>query len=123
MKKFEINEIGTINIENFEVAEGIIEMRMPIEVVSEQMDNSLDKVFEDFKDSYPEVESPVYEARLVFHLGHANPEFSMMIIVFDADDEDKMVMWDELKVTLSDEARKHFRKVAWDKLGEILFSM
>lgn len=123
MKKMTIKEIGTINIENFEVAEGIIEMRMPIEVVSEQMDNALDKVFEDFEDSYPEVESPVYEARLVFHFGHANPEFSMMIIVFDADDEDKMTMWDELKVTLSDEVRKYCRKVVWEKLGEALFSM
>ena len=44
MKKMTINEIGTINIENFEVAEGIIEMRMPIEVVSEQMDNALDQI-------------------------------------------------------------------------------
>lgn len=123
MKKFEINEIGTINIENFEVAEGIIEMRIPIEVISEQMEETLDKLFEYFKKDYPEVENPVYEARLVFHFGHKNPEFSMMIIVFDADDEDKMVMWDELKVTLSDEARKHFRKVAWDKLGEILLSV
>lgn len=123
MKKFEINEIGTINIENFEVAEGIIEMRMQVDVISEEMDDTLDKVFEDFKDNYPEAGNPVYEARLVFHFEHANPEFSMMIIVFDADDTEKMTMWDELKVTLSDEARKHFRKVAWDKLGELLFSM
>lgn len=123
MKKMTINEIGTINIENFEVAEGIIEMRMPVDVISEEMDNTLDKVFDDFKDNYPEVKEAVYEARLVFHFGHANPEFSMMIIVFDADDEDKMTMWDELKVTLSDEVRKYCRKVVWEKLGEALFSM
>lgn len=123
MKKMTINEIGTVNIENFEMAEGIIEMRMPIEVVSEQMEETLDKFFEYFKKDYPEVENPVYEARLVFHFGHANHEFSMMIIVFDADDNDKMLMWDELKVTLSNEARKHFRKVAWEKLGEVLFDM
>ena len=123
MKKMTINEIGTVNVENFEMAEGIIEMRMPIEVVSEEMEETLDKLFEYFKKDYPEVKDPVYEARLVFHFGHENPEFSMMIIVFDADDTEKMAMWDELKVTLSDEARKYFRKVAWDKLGEALFSM
>ena len=123
MKKMTINEIGTINIENFEVAEGIIEMRIPIEVISEQMEETLDKLFEYFKKDYPEVENPVYEARLVFHFGHENPEFSMMIIVFDADDSDKMLMWDELKVTLSDEVRKYCRKVVWEKLGEALFSM
>ena len=41
-----IKEIGTINVEGLEVAEGAIEMRMPVEVISEQLDTKLDEIFD-----------------------------------------------------------------------------
>ena len=42
MKNATIKEIGTINIDRVEVAEGQIEMRIPVDVISEQMDTTLD---------------------------------------------------------------------------------
>ena len=125
MKKTTLKEIGTINIEAVEVAEGAIEMRLPVEVISEQMDATLDKVIENYKVNNPQIEQGniFYEARLVFHFGSANPEFSLMLIVFDRDCKGTDEIWDELEVVLSEDAKKQFRKIAWDKLGEAILNL
>ena len=125
MKNTTIKEIGTINIDAVEVAEGTIEMRIPVEVISEQMDATLDKVLADYYKCNPQVDQSdvYYEARLVFQFGRSNPEFSLTVIVFDKDDKGTDEIWDELEVTLSEDARKQFRKIAWDKLGEALFNL
>lgn len=120
-----IKEIGTINVEGLEVAEGAIEMRMPVEVISNQLDMKLDEIFDYYKKKNPQInpENIFYEARLVFQFGRCNPEFSLMLIVFDKDYKRTDEIWDELEVTLSEDAKKQFRKIAWDKLGEALFNL
>ena len=125
MERTTISEVGTINVEQLEIAEGAIEMRIPVEVISEQMDAKLDRLFEDYCKNNPHVNSKdvYYEARLVFQFGRANPEFSLMLIVFDEENEDKAEIWDELQVTLSEEQKKYFKKLAWEKLGESLFNI
>ena len=120
-----IKEIGTINIDAVEVAEGAIEMRVPVEAISKEMDATLDKLFKDFEKSYPEVKKNniTYEARMVFSFNRYNPEFSLMLIIFDAENQETAEIWDELEVTLSEDAKKQFRKIAWNKLGEALFNL
>ena len=125
MKKETIKEIGVINIEAVEVAEGCIEMRIPVEVVSPQLDNKLEKLIADFEKNHPDVakKNIAYEARMVFSLNRYNPEFTLMLIIFDAENQDTAEIWDELEVTLSEDAKKQFRKIAWEKLGEALFNL
>lgn len=120
-----IKEIGTINVECLEVAEGQLEIRIPVEVISEQLNTKLDELYVDFKKCHPKVasENITYEARIVFSLNRYNPEFSLMLIIFDMDNQDTAEIWDELEITLSEDVRKQFRKIAWDKLGEVLFNM
>lgn len=122
MKKTTIKEMGVLNIEEVTIAEGSIEMRAPIEIISEQMNVTLDEIFEEYKKKNPEIEQSniFYEARLVFQFGRLNPEFSLMIIVFDGDGKGNDEIWDELEVALSEEAKKQFRKIAWNKLGEAI---
>lgn len=124
MKKT-IKEIGTINIDAVEVAEGAIEMRVPVEAISKEMDTTLDTLFKDFEKSYPEVKKDniAYEVRMVFSFNRYNPEFSLMLIIFDAENQDTAEIWDGLEVTLSKDAKKQFRKIAWNKLGEALFNL
>ena len=125
MEKATIKEIGTININAVEVAEGAIEMRVPVEVISEQMNVTLDRLFDDYHQKNPQVnpKNVCYEVRLIFQFRRSNPEFSLTLIVFDKDDIGTEEIWDELEVTLSEEAKKQFRKIAWDKLGEALFNL
>ena len=125
MKKETIKEIGVINIEAVEVAEGCIEMRIPVEIVSQQLDNKLGKLIADFEKNHPDVEKKniAYEARMVFSLNRYNPEFTLMLIIFDAENQDTAEIWDELEVTLSEDAKKQFKKIAWEKLGEALFNL
>ena len=120
-----IEEIGTINIDGINVAEGAIEMRIPVEVISEQLDTTLDEIYERFYKNNPEVkkENVFYEARLVFQFGRSNPEFSLMLIVFDKDDMGKDEIWNELEVTLSEDVKKQLKKIAWDKLGEAILDL
>lgn len=125
MKNTTIKEIGTFNVEGLETVEGQLEMRIPVEVISQQLDKKLDELFADFEKCHPEVasENITYEARLVFSLNRYNPEFSLMLIIFDAENQETAEIWDELEVTLSEDAKKQFRKIAWDKLGEALFNL
>lgn len=125
MKKTTIKEVGTINAERLEVAEGAIEMRMPVEVISEQFDTKLDEILNYYKENNPQIEKEniFYEARLIFQFGRENPEFSLMLIVFDKDYQGKDEIWDELEITLSEDVKKQFRKIAWNKLGEALFNL
>lgn len=120
-----IKEIGTINMEGLNVAEGAIEMRIPVEVISEQMDSKLDEIYEYFYKNNPQVnpKDVYYEARLVFQFGRANNDFSLMLIVFDSNNMDNAEIWDELEVTLSEDVKKQFRKIAWDKLGEAILDL
>ena len=60
---------------------------------------------------------------MVFSLNRYNPEFTLMLIIFDAENQDTAEIWDELEVTLSEDAKKQFRKIAWEKLGEALFNL
>ena len=124
MKKT-IKEIGTINIDAVEVAEGAIEMRVPVEAISKEMNATFDKLFKDFEKSYPEVKKDniTYEARMVFSFNRYNPEFSLMLIIFDAENQETAEIWDELEVTLSEDAKKQFRQIAWNKLGEAFFNL
>lgn len=125
MKKETIKEIGVINIDAIEVAEGCIEMRIPVEIVSQQLDNKLDKLIADFEKNHPDAtkRNIAYEARMVFSLNRYNPEFTLMLIIFDAENQDTAEIWDELEVTLSEDAKKQFRKIAWEKFGEALFNL
>ena len=121
-----IKEIGTINIDSINVAEGAIEMRIPVEVISEQLDSKLDEIYECFYKSNPQVnpKDVYYEARLVFQFGRClNPEFSLMLIVFDKDYKGNDEIWDELEVTISEDVKKQLKKIAWDKLGEAILDL
>lgn len=120
-----IKEIGTINVESLEVAEGDIEMRMPVEAVSEQLDATLDRFYTKYQEMHPNIpsENIAYEVRIVFQFNRLNPEFSLMLIIFNSEDNGAAEVWDELEITLSEDAKKQFRKIAWDKLGEALFNL
>ena len=126
MKATTIKEIGVINVESLEVTEGRLEIRVPVDVVSEQLETTLDELFEKFAECHPNVQADniSFEARIIFDFGsYNNPEFSLELIIFDSEDHDNVEFWDELEITLSEDAKKQFRQIAWQKLGEAILNL
>lgn len=125
MKRNKINNLGTINIESLEVSNGQMEVFIPVEVISDELDAVLEKCAKDFKEHHPEVETPCFNLRLVFSFGYANPEFELLVVMFDEASEeyeeyDSCFVGD---IELSEEQRKQIKKVMWDKLGESLLNL
>lgn len=125
MKRNKINNLGTINIESLEVSNGQMEVFIPVEVISDELDAVLEKCVKDFKERHPEVETPCFNLRLVFSFGYANPEFELLVVMFDEASEeyeeyDSCFVGD---IELSEEQTKQIKKVMWDKLGESLLNL
>lgn len=126
MKRNKISNLGTINIKSLEVSNGQMEIFIPVEVISDELDAVLEKCAENFRVHHPEVENPSFNLRLVFSFGYANPEFELLVVMFDETSADKFEEYDSSfvgDIELSEEQRKQIKKVMWDKLGETLFNL
>ena len=125
MKATTIKEIGVFNVEGLEVTEGRLEIRVPVDVVSEDLNNNLDKFFKDFSEHHPKVQKDniSFEARIIFDFGYNNPEFSLELIIFDSKNHRTVEFWDELEITLSEDAKKQLRRIAWQKFGEAILNL
>jgi len=126
MKKNKINNLGTINIESLEVSNGQMEVFIPVEVISGELDAVLEKCAESFRTHHPEVEMPCFNLHLVFSFGYANPEFELLVLMYDETSEDKFEEYDSSfvgDIELTEEQTKQIKKVMWDKLGESLLNL
>lgn len=122
-----IKDLGTINIEKIEVCNGQLEIFIPVEVISDELETVLDRLTEDFERKHPEVKSVAYNVNLIFSFGFENPEFSMSILVFDENTQDAMEEYDHFfvgsDIELSADQKKQIKKIIWDKLGETLLDL
>lgn len=126
MKKTKISNLGSISIENLEVNNGQIEVFIPVESVSDELDAVLEKCTEDFRKHHPEVEKPCFNLRLLFSFGYANPEFELLILMYDDASDGKYEEYDHIftgDLELSEEQKKQIKKVMWDKLGTTLLNL
>ena len=126
MKRNTIKDLGTINIDKLEVISGAIEIFIPVEAVSSELDEAIERCEANFKGSHPEIKNVSTTMSLVFSMGYANPEFAIELMVMDADNEQTFEEYDQFfigNVELSDEQTKQIKKVMWDKLGETLFNL
>ena len=126
MQKTTISNLGSISIENLEVNNGQIEVFIPVEAVSDELDAVLEKCTEDFRKQHPEVKVPCFNLRLVFSFGYANPEFELLILMYDDTSDGKYEVYDHIltgELELSEEQKKQIKKVMWEKLGEALFNL
>lgn len=119
-----IKEIGTINIEEVEVCDGQLEIHVPVNVISSQMEKILDFCMNHFKQKYPDVENPNFDVRLMFSFGYDNPEFELMIYIFeDADSGNNVEFFDGFKVEISEDTARQIKRIAWNKLGDAILGL
>lgn len=126
MKRNILKNLGTINIEKLEVIGGQLEVFIPVEVASKELDAVLAKCEADFREKHPEVKEITFDMNLVFSMGYANPEFELQIMVLDDDSESIFEEYDSYSIgdiELSEDQTKQIKKVMWDKMGEMLFNL
>lgn len=126
MKRNTIKNLGTISIDKLEIVGGIIEVFIPIEASSNELDAVLEKCKASYKKDHPEIENVSFNVNLVFSMGYANPEFELQILVFDDTTGETFEEYDSYcigDIELSEDQKKQIKKVMWDKLGETLFNL
>lgn len=127
MKRNTIKNLGTISIDKLEIVGGTIEVFIPVEASSNELDDVLEKCKASYKKDHPEIENVSFNVNLVFSMGYANPEFELQILVFDEDtDGETCEEYDSFfvgDIELSEDQKKQIKKVMWDKLGETLFNL
>ena len=126
MKRNTIKNLGTISIDKLEIIGGTIEVFIPIEASSNELDAVLEKCKASYKKDHPEIENVSFNVNLVFSMGYANPEFELQILVFDDTTGETFEEYDSYcvgDIELSEDQKKQIKKVMWDKLGETLFNL
>lgn len=126
MKRNIIKNLGTISIDKLEIVGGTIEVFIPIEASSNELDVVLEKCKASYKKDHPEIENVSFNVNLVFSMGYANPEFELQILVFDDTTGETFEEYDSYcvgDIELSEDQKKQIKKVMWDKLGETLFNL
>lgn len=126
MKRNILRNLGTINVKQIEVISGQLEVFIPVDVISDELDAVLVKCENNYRAEHPEIAEVGFNVNFVFTMGYANPEFELQILVFDKDEGSTCEEYDSFfvgDIELSEEQRKQIKKVMWDKLGEALFNL
>lgn len=126
MKRNTIKNLGTISIDKLEIVGGTIEVFIPIEASSNELDVVLEKCKASYKKDHPDIENVSFNVNLVFSMGYANPEFELQILIFDDTTGETFEEYDSYYVgdiELSEDQKKQIKKVIWNKLGETLFNL
>lgn len=125
MKRNILKNLGAINVEKISIR-GQIEVFVPVDVVSNELDAVLSKCEEVYRKKHPYVEEISFNVNLVFTMGYANPEFALQIVLFDGNNESDFEEYDDSfvgDIELSEKQRKQIKKAMWNQLGEILLDL
>lgn len=123
------NSLGVIDLEGASIGDGQIEVHMPVEEVAEQLKKVLDECAEDYLKKHENVDADAlnYDVRVVLACGNfcrgdgKAVEFSLLVTIWESNGTAEF--YDEIPVSFSEEESKRVKKILWDKLGELLFTM
>ena len=127
-----IKNLGTVNLSGVSVGDGQIEVHVPIDDVSEQLNKVFDECVADYIKKHSNVGSAgelFFDVRVVFYCGcfrYGNKdeaEFSLILIVWQKSDEDTAEFYEDIPITFDAEDARKIKKVIWDGLGETLFNL
>ncbi len=131
-----IKNLGTINLSGVSVGNGQIEVHIPVEDVSGQLDRILDECTSDYMSAYKDVKSASelnFDVRVVFSCGgfvfgnRNNAEFNLFIIVWQKSDDitgrDTAKFYEDVPVAFGTGDTKKIKRIIWDGLGEAMFNL
>ena len=126
MKRNILKNLGTINVEEISIIGGQIEVFVPVDVISNELDAVIIKCEKHYREKYSTVVNVAVNVNLVFTMGYANPEFALQIVLFDENNADNFEEYDDCfvgDIELSEEHKKQIKKIMWDKLGETFLNL
>lgn len=126
--------LGVVELDGVCINGGQIEVHMPVDEVSEQLENVLDECVKSYIQKHTGVvmEDLNFDVRVMLSCGNFcrngnEPEFNLFIVVWQKKDEetgkDTAEFFDEIPVSFSAEEAKRIKKIIWDSLGELLFNL
>lgn len=133
MKKAEIKGFGTVELDDVCMTDGQIEVHIPV-VATEELDKMLVKCVADYMVKHPNASEKelFFDVRVVFSFGSytvsdvQESEFALSLIIWQDKDngkDDEVEFYEEIPLTLSEEASKELKKIIWDGIGKTLFEI
>ena len=95
MKRNILRNLGTINVEEIAIMGGQIEVFVPVDVISNELDAVIVKCENKYREEHPEVVNVAVNVNLVFPMVYANPEFALQIVLFDEDNQNNFEEYDD----------------------------
>lgn len=131
-----IKGLGTVNLSGVSIGNGQIEVHIPVEDVSGQLDRVLDECTSDYMKTYKDVRSGSelnFDVRVVFSYGSTafengnNAEFNLFIIVWQQSDDitgrDTAKFYEEIPVAFDSVDTNKIKRIIWDGLGKAVFNL
>lgn len=131
-----IKGLGTINLSGVSIGNGQIEVHIPVEDVSGQLDKVLDECTSDYMKTYKDVRSGSelnFDVRVVFSYGSTtfengdNAEFNLFIIVRQQSDDitgrGTAKFYEEIPVAFDSVDTNKIKRIIWYGLGKAMFNL
>lgn len=117
--------LGQVSIDKIKVASGMIDIHIPIEVMSKDLDEYVDKIVDNFKKYHPQSKLISVDTRLTLSFGTLNPDFEMSIVIFDEENEENVEFYDccAFGIELKDEQKRQIKQMILDQLSESMFNI
>lgn len=131
-----LDSLGTIDLSDVSIGNGQLEVHIPIENGTKQMQEIFDECTADYMKKHGNVKSYNelnYDVRVVFSRGgfvygnRNNAEFNLLVIVWQKSDDitgkDTAEFYEEIAVDFNSADAKKIKRVIWESLGEALFNL
>lgn len=127
--------LGVVELDGVCINGGQIEVHIPVDEVSEQLEKVLDECVKLYiqKHDKATMEELNFDIRVILSCGNfcrgdgKEAEFHLFIVVWQKSDEetgkDTAEFYEEIPVSFSAEETRRIKKIIWDSLGEMLFSL
>lgn len=123
VKEFKtLKDFGDIKTENTEASSGHISIFLPMDTVGEELDKLYTTIEADFRHKFPQAGKKINISCFIVYSfgGWNNAEFELDIDVWDDNNEDFYMNYDEIKVNFSETASRAVKKLVCDALRKTI---
>ena len=128
MKRNILRNLGTINVEEIAIMGGQIEVFVPVDVISNELDAVIVKCENKYREEHPEVDLSQYtlyrDIALHMNINDNKVSYSVAIILWIQDEDENEIhveFYDPFEIEINAEDNKYLKKLVMNKLMEAFF--